>query len=517
MAQSNSDSRGHGLWIWGWFSVSVICLPFANGAGSFPLAAWLAPVGLVALGRYGQRQWRWLILFAVLLAAWCFQFHGMVPLPLPGFMAVAAAYTALQVVPLAIDAAAYRYLPARAGVLIYPAAVAAIEFGNAGLSPYGSWGSMAYSQFGNLPMLQIVSITGLYGLSFLICALASVTNAVQAGGTAWRSILVGYSVVVLAVAGWGAWRLQVHSHTNKTVQITGIAQDSLAVMSDRSINDALWGGRVLSGVDRARAHAMTAAVDDGLITRTLAAARAGSNIVLWSEAAGQVLHEDEPAFLAKLGDLARDQHIYIAAAYLRYDARPVRPLQNKVVLVAPNGGELGEFLKARPVPGVEANFLQTRTQGAPVYATSFGRLATYICFDMDFPQLVREASVYEADTILVPASDWREIDPWHARMAAFRAIETGATVVRSTAKGRSLAADPLGRIVGETDYYSAPDAPLSVDIVGTRIATLYGQVGDLFAWLTVVVVTISSGAAVWMQRLHLTDRHKSRPRHRPSW
>jgi apolipoprotein N-acyltransferase len=240
---------------------------------------------------------------------------------------------------------------------------------------------------------------------------------------------------------------------------------------------------------------MTATVDDGLATRTVAAARAGSSIVLWSEAAGQVLHEDEPAFLARLGEVARDQHIYIAAAYLRYDARPVRPLQNKIVLVAPDGREAGEFLKARPVPGVEQKFLQTRPQAVPVYATPYGRLATYICFDMDFPQLVRQASVQAADIILVPASDWREIDPWHARMAAFRAIETGATVVRSTAKGRSLAADPLGRTVGETDYYSAPDAPLSVNIVGTRIGTLYGQVGDLFAWLTVVVI-ISSGAAV---------------------
>ena len=496
MAESKSDNRGYGLWIWGWFSVSVICLPFANGGYSFPLAAWVAPVGLVALGRYGQRRWRWLILFVVLLGAWCFQFHGMVPLPLPGFMAVAAAYTALQVVPLAIDAALYRRLPALAGVLIYPAAVSAIEFGNASLSPYGSWGSVAYSQFGNLPMLQIVSVTGIYGLTFLICALASVTNAVKTGGTEWRSILVGYSIMVLAVAGWGTWRLQVHSHTNKTVQITGIAQDSLAVMSDRSINDALWGGRALSGLDRARAHAMTATVDDGLATRTVAAARAGSGIVLWSEAAGQVLHEDEPAFLARLGEVARDQHIYIAAAYLRYDARPARPLQNKIVLVAPDGREVGEFLKARPVPGVEAKFLQTRPQGVPVYATPYGRLATYICFDMDFPQLVREASVHAADIILVPASDWREIDPWHARMAAFRAIETGATVVRSTAKGRSLAADPLGHTVGETDYYSAPDAPLAVIIGGTRIGTLYGQVGDLFAWLTVVVVVISSGAAV---------------------
>lgn len=500
MPELQSDNRGHGFWIWGWFSLSMICLPFANGAHSVPLAAWLAPVGLVALGRHGPRRWRWLLLFVVLLAAWSFQFRGMVPLPLPGFMAVAAAYTALQVAPLAIDAALYRRLPAWAGLFIYPAAMSAIELAYTNSSPYGSWGSTAYSQFGNLPMLQIVSVTGIYGLTFLVCSLAGVINAVKAGGAEWRSILVGYSIMVLAVVAWGTWRLQAHSHTNKTVQITGIAQDSLAVMRDQSINDALWSGRALSQVDRARAHAMTATADDHLTTRTIAAARAGSSIVLWSEGAGQVLHEDEPAFLARLGEVARYQHIYIAAAYLRYDARPVRPLQNKIVLVAPDGRQLGEFLKARPVPGLEGKVLQTRAQGVPVYATPYGNLATYICFDMDFPELVREAGVHAADIILVPASDWREIDPWHARMAAFRAIETGATVLRSTAKGRSLAADPFGRIIGETDYYNAPDAPLSVKVAGTRIGTLYGQMGDLFGWLMVVVVVVSSGAAVACNR-----------------
>src|SRR5256885_3126928 len=128
MREPRSDRRGRGLWIWAWFSVSLLCLPFANGADSWPLAAWVAPVGLVALGRYGQRRWRWPVLFVVLFGAWCFQFRGMVPLPLPGFMAVAAAYTALQVVPLAIDAVLFRRLPAWAGGLIYPAAMAAVQF-----------------------------------------------------------------------------------------------------------------------------------------------------------------------------------------------------------------------------------------------------------------------------------------------------------------------------------------------------------------------------------------------------
>ena len=54
MRELGSDSPARGFWIWGWFGASLICLPFANGAHSWPLAAWVAPVGLVALGRYGR-------------------------------------------------------------------------------------------------------------------------------------------------------------------------------------------------------------------------------------------------------------------------------------------------------------------------------------------------------------------------------------------------------------------------------------------------------------------------------
>lgn len=78
-------------------------------------------------------------------------------------------------------------------------------------------------------------------------------------------------------------------------------------------------------------------------------------------------------------------------------------------------------------------------------------MAAAICFDMDFPDLIRRPGLQRADLILAPSSDWREIDSVHTRMALFRGIENGCSVVRQTNKGLSAAADWQGRVLARGD------------------------------------------------------------------
>ncbi len=60
-----------------------------------------------------------------------------------------------------------------------------------------------------------------------------------------------------------------------------------------------------------------------------------------------------------------------------------------------------------------------------------------------------------ADILLSPAHDWPEIDPMHAQMAVFRAIENGVSVVRQADQGRSITTDPYGRVLAEMDHFTA--------------------------------------------------------------
>src|SRR5437868_14936332 len=111
------------------------------------------------------------------------------------------------VLPYALD----RWLGPRlddsvARVVLFPAAATAMQFLPA-FGRFGSWGTLAYSQYGNSSLLQLASVTGLWGIDFLIFAAAPVTNRVWERGLHASSALrpaaafVAITALVLLVGG----------------------------------------------------------------------------------------------------------------------------------------------------------------------------------------------------------------------------------------------------------------------------------------------------------------------------
>src|SRR5438477_212327 len=85
----------------------------------------------------------------------------------------------LMVVPYLLDrllAPRLSLLSGQLASLIFPLGQVACEYLRAHFLPYGFFFSPAYTQYENLPLIQLVSITGVYGLSFLMTWFASVAN-----------------------------------------------------------------------------------------------------------------------------------------------------------------------------------------------------------------------------------------------------------------------------------------------------------------------------------------------------
>ena len=61
----------------------------------------------------------------------------------------------------------------------------------------------------------------------------------------------------------------------------------------------------------------------------------------------------------------------------------------------------------------------------PIVDSPYGRLANVICFDMDYPGMIRQAGQSGADLMLAPSDDWPAIDPSHSNVSAFRSVEYG--------------------------------------------------------------------------------------------
>jgi apolipoprotein N-acyltransferase len=171
--------------------------------------------------------------------------------------------------------------------------------------------------------------------------------------------------------------------------------------------------------------------------------------------------------------------------------------------VDPTGHVVWRYQKAHPVPGEP---FSPGDGNVPTVQTPFGRLATVICFDADFPATLRQAGQAGADVLVVPANDWREIDPYHTQMATFRAIENGYSLVRQASHGLADTVDPEGNVLGTADFFTTDPQVMVAAVPMRGVQTLYATIGDLFAWLCllglvgltalVIVRTRRSGAVI---------------------
>jgi apolipoprotein N-acyltransferase len=121
--------------------------------------------------------------------------------------------------------------------------------------------------------------------------------------------------------------------------------------------------------------------------------------------------------------------------------------------------------------------------------TPFGKLSAVICWDADFPDIMRQAGAQDVDLLFIPANDWYEVRDIHAGMATFRAVENGmAHLPPDRRNGVSLVADAYGRIVNRVDSFAAAptgavtDQQQAATPVGS-VATLYPLAGDAFGWI----------------------------------
>jgi apolipoprotein N-acyltransferase len=500
-------------WAWLWLLVGVGLLPFASMQTLIPLTAWLAPVFLLRF----TRSRRLLPGFAVLAAAMSLALlvgarGGFFPIgDGAGYYLFVATLGIGGAVPFAVDRLLAPRLRGLPRTLVFPAAVTTVELLSLLTSPYGAAGSAAYSQYAGLPLLQVVSVTGIWGLTFLVSWLAPVVNQLWERG--WASpagrrplvVLVATTAVALL---FGGTQLAFAAPGGETVRVAALAPD-------RQLSELAYSAPVLDpGSPAERAEVADEYFRPGLedlVERSTREAEAGAKIIAWSEAAVRTLEEEQSAVVARAAELADRLEVYLQVSMIvqlddadRSAGDPVN--ENHAVLLDPDGTVVWDYEKSKPTPGDG----QVAGPGVvPTVDTPYGRLATIICQDDFFPGLVRQAGRAGVDILLVPSSDWGSVAAWHAQQAPFRAVENGTAVVRPTRLGVSLATDAQGRLLGhKADYFVATEQTLVVSVPTEGRGTLYARTGDTVAWASVVGLLVLAAAA-WRSR---QTRPSARPR-----
>ena len=103
---------------------------------------------------------------------------------------------------------------------------------------------------------------------------------------------------------------------------------------------------------------------------------------------------------------------YIGLSYLKQANDDNNSLKktNHFTLITPNGKVAWNYEKANPVPIVESDI----TAGPAILPTfdspTLGKLGGSICFDLDYPEFVKQAGFKHVDLMLQPSWTWNAIN-----------------------------------------------------------------------------------------------------------
>ena len=431
-------------------------LLWLGGTGLHPIAAltWLAPLPLLLVS-VRVRPRTALIATA---AAWVIGQMGVLPyyyrtlqIPLPAVAGVVLLGAALATGTVLL--ARYLLLSKRpvTAILAVPFVWVLGEYAASLLLPHGAWWSLAYTQAAVRPIIQLTSLTGVWGVTYLLIA---VPIALAARSRPAAACLLALLIMT------GAWTLSRPAAGSENVDVGLVALEQ----TDDGLPLNQPAGQELLARYRPRV--------DSLISR-------GAKIVVLPEKVFGIESENDlvDAFRPETGKGVQ----VIIGAVLKQGANA----RNIALVLGPNGA-VTTYTKQHLIPGLEDWLTPGHTD--LIVGRQFG---VAVCKDLDFPGLVRGYREKGATVLLVPALDFTT-DGWlHSRMALVRGVESGLTVVRAAAYGRLTVADAQGRVRGEAE---AGNADLLIEAPLETKSTIYSRTGDWFPFLAVVLLTTARRA-----------------------
>ncbi len=451
-----------------YLTIATILGFFIGGKWNIPLTAWIVPIFVIRFFRESDKAGRnflllWLVSAIPTIISWngATFFANIHPAAEAAFFFV---MTPLGLIPYVIDRMYYRRFGSSAWLtFIYPIAATAMDFFSSSGSPFGSFGAVAYSQRDFLAAMQIASVIGLWGITFIISWFASLINYLWDSGFKFTRLSLAFACVLVLILGLGFGRILLPAQPEQTAQIAGFS---------------LPNGKMMEVINQLQEEDETAI--DKLHIEQLNQIRSmadeGANIVVLQEGAGMGTSAQVENLIEDVSTIAKEKNIYVVLPVFDLGKTPA---ENKVHIIDPNGDVVLTHIK------YGGNMFEGTRKGDEVLQTvdtPYGKLSAIICWDADFPNIIKQAGAQNVDLLFVPSQDWLGVRDIHAGMATFRSVENGMTIFRQTGQGVSLVSDAYGNILNRVDTFEESENNFAgIQKVQTPISsvnTLYPTVGD---------------------------------------
>jgi apolipoprotein N-acyltransferase len=365
-----------------------------------------------------------------------------------------------------------------------------------GMWPIGgfTWGGLGYTQHGNGLTLPLATVTGVWGVTFVVLLVNGLLLEALVGRRSGRAARLGAAVpVAIALA------VTVLPALIPVAGATGAPMDVAVVQGN--VPRALASDRLLQGDQVALNH-----ID---LNRTLASKP--PDLAVWPENA---LSED-PAGDSTLGAAVSDSIRAVGAPTIvgAIKPGPGGTLFNVALLYDEQGRIVDSYAKIHLVPFGEyipwrgafgwtqryRHGLGTFSSGTRVHLFDVNGtfVGTPICFENTFPGLFRQFVAKGAQLMVVTTNDSSYLDSpasrEHVIMSQLRAVETGRWVVQAAVSGESAIVNAHGQVVSQTGLFQ--QTILRREVPTSTARTIYVRVGDWFPVACMVILLLLIGLA----------------------
>jgi apolipoprotein N-acyltransferase len=445
---------------------------FGKGLDPYWPLLWFAPIPVLLFASRAPWPGTAVTAFlAWLFGSFCFwRYFRLLGMPL---VLVAFSF-ALEAVVFTLAVLLFRALLRRgapwSALFAFPAAWVTYEWVRNFALPHGTAGSLAYTQLNFLPFLQLASVTGPWGMSFLLLLFPA---AVATG--LYRRRVAPKQAFRIAGAGLGLVAI---------VLIFGAVRLAMPVQGSR-VTVGLIASDEPGNVDVAEEGAKTGELFRAYASHAKELAARGAQVIVVPEKLGVMVNSDTNSVDEIFEKLADITGATIVAGMVH-----VSPLvkYNEARVYAPEAPVLS-YDKHHMLPPFESTLKPGTTLTLiQEHSATWG---VEICKDMDFTPLSREYGRQGAGLMLVPGWDFNLDRWWHGHIAVMRGVEDGFSVVRAAKSGYLTVSDDRGRIVAETRSDSAAFATLLTPVPAAHDRTVYLFLGDWVAWMSVTLLVFA--------------------------
>ena len=330
--------------------------------------------------------------------------------------------------------------------------------------------------------LQILSVTGFIGLSFLILLTNVVIAEIIKNQFSSKKIRIfTYSLLILPIANF-IYGTVIMNENNKqlieqaitigaTVDLVNQDEEVLSLGNDQTAGDGYL-------ADTYKMKEKIFEINQELSQNIME--EKSAEFIVWGE--NEFMNLNDTELIYQFQHLAKLLKTTIIADTV-WETKDV--MYDSAYMVNANGEEIGRTPKIFTLWGEESYGFSSGPRDYPVYETPFGKVALAVCWDRHDVAILRNYAKHGAQLVMIPADDDfygdKRFPYFEASDAVFRAVENHIAIGSGSTSGVAQVITPYGEMTAmsnvNTRQYIIGDT-FTVDQ-----QTFYTRFGDVFAYL----------------------------------